>query len=474
MSVLAPPTSASGTALQEVKAKGYAEFVRDGLLIVEGQRVRAYTGTRFKGDGIDSIASIPLGYEVEAKGPRQPDGAIWAREIKAKPNGDAMFESQVLQATNEIEQVWVRQGRMFESDAQGRERTIGRLVEEGPEARRVHEIMRRLVPPYVDYESQIRVHVVETEEWNAAAMGNGAIWVYTGLINDMSDDELAIVLGHELAHYSHEHSRRQAKSSMWQGLLGLGAVVAGELIEGGVARDVAMVTAGLGMTVWGSGYSRDLEDQADRVGLRYAHEGGYDVAAGPMLWAKFRARYGEADSVTNFFFGSHSRASDRIDNILEQIEVNYPERRSAVSTEVTYVPPRPEPEEPPAGSGGESEWVVEVRNQLARIRAQVPTGYMPAGKAAIDVLGANASTQFDLTLERGREYLIFGVCDSDCTDLDLVLYDAGGQQVVADFEPDDRPALSLLAPGNVTWTLQIRMPGCSTSECIFGVQHYSR
>jgi len=35
-------------------------------------------------------------------------------------------------------------------------------------------------------------------------MGNGALWVYTGLMREMSDDELAIVLGHELAHYTHE------------------------------------------------------------------------------------------------------------------------------------------------------------------------------------------------------------------------------------------------------------------------------
>jgi Zn-dependent protease with chaperone function len=45
----------------------------------------------------------------------------------------------------------------------------------------------------------LRAHVVDAREWNAAALGNGAVWVYTGLLDEMTDDELAIVLGHELA-----------------------------------------------------------------------------------------------------------------------------------------------------------------------------------------------------------------------------------------------------------------------------------
>ncbi len=313
-------------ATNEEHVKGYAEWRRGDILIVEGQLVRAHPGTQFKGDRIRGLDSIALGYEVEAKGERDKSGVIVAREIKAKPNGNAMFESDVLDATNEIERVWVDQGRMFEPGEDGSERTIGRIIESGPQADRVRAIVHRLAPPYLDAERQPRVYLVDTEEWNAAAMGNGAIWVYTGLIESMSDDELAIVLGHELAHYTHEHSRRQAKSSMWRGLLGLGALIAAQALDDDTARTVATVAAGLGLTVWGSGYSRDLEDQADRVGLRYAHEGGFDVGAGTRLWGKFRDRYGESDSVTNFFVGSHSRPSDRIRNIERELDRNYPAR----------------------------------------------------------------------------------------------------------------------------------------------------
>ncbi len=90
--------------------------------------------------------------------------------------------------------VWVQAGAMYSEGPRGRKETVGEIVEEGPDVERVRSIMARLVPPYVKT-SDLRVRVVDTEEWNAAAMGNGAIWVYRGLLEDLSDDELAIILG---------------------------------------------------------------------------------------------------------------------------------------------------------------------------------------------------------------------------------------------------------------------------------------
>lgn len=85
----------------------------------------------------------------------------------------------------------------------------------------------------------------------------------------------------------------------------------------------SLVTA---MTVR-NGYSRNLEDQADRVGLRYAYEGGYDPRYGPALWAKFRDKYGDQNGLVNFFLGGHSQASDRIRNLDREIAYNYTSAR---------------------------------------------------------------------------------------------------------------------------------------------------
>lgn len=157
-------------------------------------------------------------------------------------------------------------------------------------------------------------------------MGNGAIWVYTGLMDAMNDDELSIVLGHELAHFTHEHSRRNARKAMIAQLIGAGAMIGASSVDNDTGRTAAMLGAALGLSAFRSGYSRDLEDQADRVGLRYVHEAGYDVRQGPGLWGKFRDKYGESDRVQNYFFGSHSRPSDRIRNIERELALNYTAR----------------------------------------------------------------------------------------------------------------------------------------------------
>lgn len=315
---------AQGSKPKTEELNGYAEWRHGDVIIVDGQRVRATSATKFKGRGITALDTIPLGYEAKAKGARGGDGVVSATEIEAKPNGMAMFETEVHQATNEIEETWLRAGSMYEPKADGSREVVGKMIDNDPRADRVRSITDRLRPPYVP-STAIRVHVVRTEEWNAAAMGNGAIWVYSGLIDEMTDDELAIVLGHELAHYTHEHSRRGAKTGLWTQLLGVGALVASDAIDNDAGRLGAQFGSLLAVSAFGAGYSRNHEDQADRVGLRYAYEGGFNVATGPQLWERFRQKYGNGDQVTNFFFGGHSRPSDRIKNIRRELAVNYPE-----------------------------------------------------------------------------------------------------------------------------------------------------
>jgi Zn-dependent protease with chaperone function len=325
---LSVPLSAgasSATGSNGLELQGYAEYHHPEILIVDGQRVVANDKTRIevspKGK-VPSLDAVPLGFEVKVKGQRQKDGTVLASKVEAKPNGMAMFEADVLAATNQVERTWVDAGEVYEEGPRGKKQVVGKIEEDGPEVARVQRIMEKLVPPYVNAES-LRVRVVDTKEWNASAMGNGAIWVYGGLLQDMSDDELAIILGHELAHYTYEHSRRGAKKAMWGQLAGIAGMVGAQSIDSSAGRTAASMGALLSLAAWQSGYSRDMEDQADRVGLRYAYEGGFDVSKGPELWQKFRKKYGEESTFSNFFFGSHSRPSDRIRNLEWELRLNY-------------------------------------------------------------------------------------------------------------------------------------------------------
>jgi predicted Zn-dependent protease len=222
---------------------------------------------------------------------------------------------------------WMDARMMFDEEEDGSRVKVGRIEERGPNVDRAQRVLNRLLPPYVD-RSQVRVRVVQNEDWNAAAMGNGSLWVYSGLMDDLDDDELAVVLGHELAHYTHEHSRRQFKRDLIGQLL-LGGIVAGaQAIDNGKARAATTIGAVLASVALASNYSRDQEDQADRVGLRYLNEGGYGVRRGPEMWQKFQEKYGNGNAVTSFLFGSHSRPSDRIRNVEREIAINYRDAES--------------------------------------------------------------------------------------------------------------------------------------------------
>jgi len=297
------------------KFSGYAEFRKGDTLVVDGQRV-------VSGPKARAVKDIPLGYEVTVTGQRDASGTVIADRVDAKPNGQDGTEKEIIAATDKAERTWVEQKMMFEPADSGKIIKIGDILESGPQVDRARRIMDKLRPSYVPANG-LRVRVVQTDQWNASAMANGAVWVYTGLMDAMDDDEMAIVLGHELTHYTHEHIRRGVSKSSIAQILGVGAQVVLSQIKSPTAQQLGALGGQLGLSALMSGYSREFEDQADRVGLRYVYEAGYDVSKGPGLWEKFKKKYGEEDRVTNFFTGDHSRTTERIKNIERQLKLNY-------------------------------------------------------------------------------------------------------------------------------------------------------
>ena len=302
---------------KDEKVSGYAEFKRGDTLMVDGQRV-------VSGGRAPKVADIPLGYEVKVTGRRDASGALVAGKVESKPNKVDGTEQEILAASDEAEKSWVEKKMMFEPADSGKFIKIGDILESGPYVDRARRITDRLRPSYVPAEA-IRVRVVQTDQWNASAMANGAVWVFTGLMDEMDDDEMAIVLGHELTHYTHEHIRRQMSKGSLAQILGVGASVALSQIRSPTVQQLGALGGQLGLSALMSGYSREYEDQSDRVGLRYVYEAGYDPTKGPGLWQKFKEKYGEEDKISNFFTGDHSRPTERIKNIQRQIKLNYPD-----------------------------------------------------------------------------------------------------------------------------------------------------
>ena len=181
----------------------------------------------------------------------------------------------------------------------------------------VARIGQRLVKHSTRSHLAYEFHVVDMPEPNAFALPGGYIYVSRGLLALMnSEDELATVLGHEIAHVAARHSvQRQVKSRGWIPLQILAGI-------GGAAASV--VSPALGSVVAGAGqlpaalvlasYSRKQEEEADRLGQQYAAAEGWDPAAlSSTMDALTREQElaGGPDPNRMSFFDSHPTTPDR-------------------------------------------------------------------------------------------------------------------------------------------------------------------
>ena len=101
--------------VQTEELKGYAEWRKGVVLIVDGQRVVSSAATKLTGT-VKTPDEIPIGFEVKATGARRADGAFVATSLEAKPNGSALFESEVLSVSNDIERQWLTGGAATEEE----------------------------------------------------------------------------------------------------------------------------------------------------------------------------------------------------------------------------------------------------------------------------------------------------------------------------------------------------------------------
>lgn len=115
----------------------------------------------------------------------------------------------------------------------------------------------------------------------------------------------------------------------------------------------------------------------------------------------------------------------------------------------------------------------------------------PTGAAMVDFLFNAVSNEFDLTLQskttgslrqgasgtgtlqvRAGSVVFIGVCDENCSDVDMIVRDASGREVGRDFEDDDTPLVILDSATAGRYTVEVQMPGCS-GTCNWGVAAYN-
>lgn len=179
---------------------------------------------------------------------------------------------------------------------------------------RVRAIASRLIPATGAFRNDApgwrwEVNVISSAEVNAWCMPGGKIAVYTGLIEKLavSDEELAAVMGHEIAHALREHGREKASQQAAQNaLVGIaGALLGLGELGTGLAGTVANVTISLPN-------SREFEREADRMGVELAARAGYDPRAAITLWQKMSQAGGGGPPQ---FLSTHPSAASRIQDL---------------------------------------------------------------------------------------------------------------------------------------------------------------
>lgn len=123
----------------------------------------------------------------------------------------------------------------------------------------------------------------------------------------------------------------------------------------------------------------------------------------------------------------------------------------------------------------QNQYQQQIQNQITRAAATVKAqGYNPDRAAMMGSLNDDADESIMLNLTGNSHYAFIGVCDNDCSDVDLQLFGGDGTKISEDMETDDTPVLQFVAPYTGQYRMKVLMPACRTNPCYYGVQVFIR
>ncbi len=271
--------------------------------------------------------------------------------------GDAVAQDDrntTVQDGIEVRPLWryrtlVSDDALNEAAAQQYTQMMGQAKQKGvllppshPEVQRLRAIAKRIIPYAPRWNElatkwQWQVNVIDAKDVNAFCMPGGRIGFFTGILTSLklTDDEVAAVMGHEIAHALREHSREKlVKQKGTNALAQLGSYAASAFF--GVDPNLTgMAASGLAQLA-GLKYSRDDEREADLVGLDIAARAGYDPRAGIALWRKMAALNQRAPIE---LLSTHPGGSSRIADMESHMNLLLPVYARAKGTTAAKLPP---------------------------------------------------------------------------------------------------------------------------------------
>jgi predicted Zn-dependent protease len=214
---------------------------------------------------------------------------------------------QTLTASEEEQMLWRR--------AQEEQDTIdgsGRLYQDPEIENYLNQIAEKLQTHSISPDISFQIKVIKDPKLNAFALPNGAIYIHTGVIARMENEaQLAALLAHEMTHCTHRHSLKTLRSI--KGRTQVTSATVGELAQLlGITGSIASI----------NGYRRELETEADRVGLDLAAKANYDPKEVLKLFELLKQEMESEGVEEPYFFGTHPRVQQRIENVNKWLAEN--------------------------------------------------------------------------------------------------------------------------------------------------------
>jgi len=178
----------------------------------------------------------------------------------------------------------------------------------------LNRIVQKLQAYSIAPDFQIQIKVIKDPNLNAFAYPNGVIYIHSGILARLDNEaQLAALLSHEITHCTHRHSLRVIRSI--KDRPAYIAAVQNTLAKISAVQEVARLLGAAGSMAAVSGYTRELESEADQVGLDLLAKANYDATEALRLFEHLKQEI-EAEGIEEpFFFGTHPNVQQRIDNV---------------------------------------------------------------------------------------------------------------------------------------------------------------
>jgi len=200
----------------------------------------------------------------------------------------------------------------------------------------LNQVAKKLQPPKVFKHIPFKITVIKNPYLNAFTFPNGVIYVHTGMLSRMENEaQLVTLLAHEMTHATHRHAVRAFRSMKNKtAVLATFRSTIGSLPAVGALANLLGTIGTLGAV---TGYSRELETEADMEGFQRVIEAGYDPRETTKLFTHLREEV-EAEKIREpFFFGTHPKLKERIKNYNVYLKTLPPQQSQGIKNSKIFM-----------------------------------------------------------------------------------------------------------------------------------------